>query len=206
MGKNHARERESMVSSKIASNMKKHLPNPNGIEEILAKATSLQELGLTIESVSEYEKLLATECHPGKIVPGLVACLAKTNSPSKIIRRVEEMVNRYDLSHERLAQLKFLLGVEMEKMGHPDLALDVYKSAARDDPGNRQIKDKIARAVSKLTPASRYDYLLHKGLVTPEQLQKALSASKLVINTKQKLLLINRRMRLTVSNVSRKQV
>lgn len=32
--------------------------------------------------------------------------------------------------------------------------------------------------LSKLTPASRYDYLLNKGLATPEQLQKALSVSK----------------------------
>jgi len=32
--------------------------------------------------------------------------------------------------------------------------------------------------LSNLTPASRYDYLLNKGLATPEQLQKALSVSK----------------------------
>ncbi|MCJ7682735.1 MAG: GspE/PulE family protein [Desulfobacteraceae bacterium] len=167
-----------MSFSKIASNMEKHLPNPNGIEEILGKATSLEELGLTIEAVSEYKKLFATECHPAKIIPGLVACLVKTNSPSKIVRRVQEMTDQYKLSQGRLAQLRFSLGVEMEKMGHPDLALDVYRATAEIDPENKHIKQKIDQIVSKLTPASRYDYLLNKGLATPGQLQKALSLSK----------------------------
>jgi type II secretory ATPase GspE/PulE/Tfp pilus assembly ATPase PilB-like protein len=167
-----------MSFSKIASNMEKHLPNPNGIEEILGKARSLEELGLTIEAVSEYKKLFATECHPAKIIPGLVACLVKTNSPSKIVRRVQEMTDQYKLSQGRLAQLRFSLGVEMEKMGHPDLALDVYRATAEIDPENKHIKQKIDQIVSKLTPASRYDYLLNKGLATPGQLQKALSLSK----------------------------
>lgn len=167
-----------MISSKIASSIEKRLPNPNGTDTILDKATSLKELGLTKEAVAEYGKLFATGCHPAKIIPGLVACLSKTNSPAKMIRRIEEMTKQYKLSRGRLAQLKFYLGLEIEKKGYEDLALDVYKATAEIDPENKHIKQKIDQIISKLTPASRYDYLLYKGLVTPEQLQKALSASK----------------------------
>ena len=167
-----------MISSKIASKIEKRLPNPNGIDTILDKATSLKELGLTVEAVAEYGKLFATGCHPEKIIPGLVACLSKTNSPAKMIRRIEEMSKQYKLSRGRLAQLKFYLGLEIEKEGYEDLALDVYKATAEIDPENKHIKQKIDQIISKLTPTSRYDHLLHKGLVTPEQLQKALSASK----------------------------
>ncbi len=170
-----------MISSKIASSIEKRLPNPNGTDTILDKATSLKELGLTKEAVAEYGKLFATGCHPAKIIPGLVACLSKTNSPAKMIRRIEEMTKQYKLSRGRLAQLKFYLGLEIEKKGYEDLALDVYKATAEIDPENKHIKQKIDQIISKSTPTSRYDHLLHKGLVTPEQLQKALSASK---NTK----------------------
>ncbi len=170
-----------MISSKIASSIEKRLPNPNGTDTILDKATSLKELGLTKEAVAEYGKLFATGCHPAKIIPGLVGCLSKTNSPAKMIRRIEEMTKQYKLSRGRLAQLKFYLGLEMEKKGYEDLALDVYKATAEIDPENKHIKQKIDQIISKSTPTSRYDHLLHKGLVTPEQLQKALSASK---NTK----------------------
>lgn len=167
-----------MISSKIASSIEKRLPNPNGTDTILDKATSLKELGLTKEAVAEYGKLFATGCHPAKIIPGLVACLSKTNSPAKMIRRIEEMTKQYKLSRGRLAQLKFYLGLEIEKKGYQDLALDVYKATAEIDPENKHIKQKIDQIISKSTPTSRYDHLLHKGLVTPEQLQKALSASK----------------------------
>ena len=167
-----------MISSKIASKIEKRLPNPNGIDTILDKATSLKELGLTVDAVTEYEKLFATGCHPEKILPGLVACLSKTNSPAKMIRRIEEVSKQYKLSSERLVQLKFYLGLEIEKMGYEDLALDVYKATAEIDPENKHVKQKIDQIISKLTPTSRYDHLLHKGLITPEQLQKALAASK----------------------------
>ena len=169
---------DRMISSKIASSIEKRLPDPNGIDTILDKATSLKELGLTVEAVTEYGKLFATGCHPAKIIPGLVACLSKTNSYAKIITRIEEMVKQYKLSRGRLSQLNFYLGLEMEKEGHQDLALDVYRATAKIDPENKHIKERIDQIISKLSPASRYDYLLQKGLVTPEQLQKALSASK----------------------------
>lgn len=167
-----------MISSKIASKIEKPLPNPNGIDTTLDKASSLKELGLTKEAVLEYGKLFATGCHPAKILPGLVACLSKTNSPANIIRRIEEMTEQYKLSSRRLSQLRVYLGLEMEKEGYQDLALDVYKATAEIDPENKHVKQKIDQIVSKLTPTSRYDHLLHKDLVTPEQLQKALSASK----------------------------
>lgn len=167
-----------MISSKIASKIEKPLPNPNGIDTTLDKASSLKELGLTKEAVLEYGKLFATGCHPAKILPGLVACLSKMNSPANIIRRIEEMTEQYKLSSRRLSQLRVYLGLEMEKEGYQDLALDVYKATAEIDPENKHIKQKIDQIISKLTPTSRYDHLLHKGLVTPEQLQKALSASK----------------------------
>ena len=167
-----------MISSKIASNIEKQLPDPNGSDTILDKATSLKELGLTVEAVAEYGKLFTTGCDPAKIIPGLVACLSKTNSPAKMITRIEEMTKQYKLSSGRLSELRLYLGLEMEKEGYQDLALDVYKATAEIDPKNKHIKQKIDQIISKSTPASRYDYLIHKGLVTPEQLRKALSASK----------------------------
>lgn len=190
-----------MISSKIASSIEKRLPNPNGTDTILDKATSLKELGLTKEAVAEYGKLFATGCHPAKIIPGLVACLSKTNSPAKMIRRIEEMTKQYKLSSGRLAQLKFYLGLEIEKKGYEDLALDVYKATAEIDPENKHIKQKIDQIISKSTPTSRYDHLLHKGLVTPEQLQKALSASK---NTKKSVeFILTQQFRLKKEDIGR---
>lgn len=150
----------------------------NGFEEILHQAASLQELGLLDKAVVEYESLLKTDCPPSKIIPGMVACLLKNHSPSKIIRKFDEISHGLQLGHLRIAQIKFVLGLENESRGYEDLALDMYKAASEADPKNIKIKQKITQLVSKLYSGSRYDYLLRKELITSEQLRMALALSK----------------------------
>jgi hypothetical protein len=70
-------------------------PEHNGFEEILQRAASLQELGLLDKAVAEYESLLETDCLPSRIIPGMVACLLKTHSPSKIIQKIDEIVHGF---------------------------------------------------------------------------------------------------------------
>jgi type II secretory ATPase GspE/PulE/Tfp pilus assembly ATPase PilB-like protein len=150
----------------------------NGFEEILQRASSLQELGLLDKAVVEYESLLVTDCLPSKIIPGMVACLLKTHSPSKIIHKIDEMVHGLKLSGLRIAQINFVLGLENERRGHGDLALEMYRSALEADPNNKKIEQKIDQLVSKLYSGSRYDYLLRNKRVTSDQLRTALSLSK----------------------------
>ena len=150
----------------------------NGSEEILRRAVSLQELGLLDKAVVEYESLLKTDYPPSKIIPGMMACLLKNLSPSKVIQKIDEISHQLQLSDLRIAQIKFVLGLETESRGFEDLALEMYKAASEADPKNTKIKQKITQIVSKLYSGSRYDYLLRKKLVTSEQLQKALALSK----------------------------
>ena len=150
----------------------------NGFEEILQRAVSLQELGLLDKAVAEYESLFKTDCPPSKIIPGMMASLLKSHSPSKIIQKIDEISHGLQLSDLRIAQIKFVLGLENESRGYEDLALDMYKAASEADPKNKKIKQKITQIVAKLYSGSRYDYLLRKKLVTSEQLRKALALSK----------------------------
>ncbi|MBW1780399.1 MAG: Flp pilus assembly complex ATPase component TadA, partial [Deltaproteobacteria bacterium] len=167
-----------MTSSEKATGIQHRRPNPENIQDVLDRASSLEELGLTLEAIAEYDKLLITSCPPTRFIPGLVACLARTHSPSKIISEIEKMAGHGQLHNERLAQLRLCLGLETEKRGNKDLALDLYKAAAKTDPENSRIKKKIEQLSPKLVLTSRYGYLLQNGLVTADQLQRALSISK----------------------------
>ena len=149
-----------------------------GFEEIIQRAVSLRELGLLEKAVGEYESLLDTDCPPSRIIPGLVACLGKTHSPSKIIQKIDEAVHGLRLNDLRIAQIKFVLGLENERRGHEDLALEMYKAALEADPKNAKIEKKIRQVVSKLYSGSRYDYLLRNNRVTSDQLRRALALSK----------------------------
>jgi len=147
-------------------------------QEMLDRAASLRELGMVEEAVAEYEKLFDTDCPPVKIIPGLVACLSRTKSPRHVVQRVEELVNEQGFDYAKLARIKYYLALETERAGNKDLALDLYKSAAELDPDNKQVADRLEGIISKLSSGSRYDYLIHRGLVTREQLQTALNISR----------------------------
>ncbi len=157
---------------------KNGLSTSNGVEEILERAASLRELGLLGKAAIEYESLLKTDCPPSKIIPAIMACLSKTHSPSKIINRIDDIVNGLRLSDLRIAQIRFILGLENEIRGHEDLALEMYKAASEADPKNEKIKQKIKQVISKLYSGSRYDYLLRKKTITSDQLRTALALSK----------------------------
>lgn len=158
--------------------MNKSISTQGGLQEILESASALKELGLVEEAVAEYEKLFQFDYPSTKLVPELVSCLSMKYSPSRLIDRMEEVIDKQEFTQPEKAQIKSLLGLEMEKKRHKDLAADLYKAALGIDPGNKEIRDRFNRIVSGFSSASRYDYLLQEKIVSPGQLQRALATSK----------------------------
>jgi len=164
----HTKAEADEMSSEDVAIVKKELSSRGSVDEVLHSAAAFNELGLIEEAAAQYEKLLVTDCSPEAIIPEFTACLLKTLAPSKIISRIEGVVNNNELDNKKRAKIKFLLGIEMEKGGHK----------ADIEPEDMAIKDKIESLISSLSSGSRYDYLLNMKIVTSEQLQKALALSK----------------------------
>ena len=176
--KNNKKKRSEKISSKEISILKKALIIPEGINETLEAASALKELGLFQDAVSKYEELLHSDCPVTKIVPELVECHLEIHAPYEVIKHLEATVKKHDLSDKETAQIKFLLGMEIEKKGFKSLAFDLYETASDIDPGNSEFRDKLNQLASSVSSGSRYDYLLNKKTITSDQLQKALSISK----------------------------
>jgi type II secretory ATPase GspE/PulE/Tfp pilus assembly ATPase PilB-like protein len=166
------------VSTEDISILKKAVSNNENVQAVLASASAWKELGLYGEAVAEYEKLFQLDCHSGKIVSEMVVCLSVTHSLSKVVEHVEKIVNKQKLGKKEKVQIKFRLGMEMEKRGEKELALDLYRSAKQIDPDDKEVKKKLDSIIASLSSGSKYDYLLNQKMVTPEQLHKALGLSK----------------------------
>lgn len=126
----------------------------------------------------EYEKIIALNYPPAKLIPELMECLIEIHSRSEAIGKIEEIVDEQNLSDLEKARIKYLLGLEMEKVGRKDLARDLYETASVIDPGNKEIKAKLHAITDRRTSSSKYNYLLDQKLLTHEQLQKAWLISK----------------------------
>ena len=148
------------------------------VVEILKNADSLREVGMVNAAVEEYSRLFACSYPLSKIIPGLLACLSKSSSPHETLKRIDDAIEKQNLNAGRMAGVKYFLGLEMEKSGQLDTALKLFEAAEKADPQNKQIQEKIDHVISKLSSGSKYDYLLHKGMLTREKLQQALELSK----------------------------
>ena len=174
----HEKTGSQGLSSQHVELVKQELSSTRDFDESLHSASALKELGLVEEATTQYENLLTSDCSPEIIISDLTECLLKNLSPSKVIDRIDEIIKKNDLNDKKTAEVKFLLGMEMEKGGNTDLAIDLCKMASALDPENKSLKEKQESMIASLSSGSRYDYLLNMKLVTSEQLQKALALSK----------------------------
>lgn len=176
--KGNERRYARSISSEDVSIIKKALSIDEDPSEIYDSATAFKELGLFREAIAEYEKLFQFNYPPAKIIPGLVASLMEIFSPSKVIDQIEEMINKYPLSGPEKTQARSILGMEMEKRGHKDLARELYRTVLDVDPENEEIRNRLYLVTASITSGSKYDYLLEQKIVSPARLQKALMLSK----------------------------
>ncbi len=166
------------MPSEHAELVKQELSSAGGFDESLQSASALKDLGLTEEAAERYEKLLTPDCSPEAIIPDLTECFLKTLSPNNLLKRIDEILKKNNLENKKIAEVKYLFGVEMENLGYKDLAVKLYKTVSKLDPENKKVKEKHDLVMESLSTGSRYDYLLNAKLVTSEQLQKALALSK----------------------------
>jgi len=148
------------------------------VHDILGSISAFKELGLFNEAVDEYMKLFQMDYPTVKIIPGLVECLFQFHSPSRVIDQIYKIAYDDNLSDTAKAEVRFALGLEMEKRSHKDLALELFQSVSEINPDYPEIKSKIAALSSATKFKSKYDYLLNYKIVTKEQLENALALAK----------------------------
>lgn len=166
------------VSAKEISMFKKTLSAQGDAPALLDSASAFKEMGLHGEAVAEYAKLFPEEYPLEKIMPDLTESLLKLHTPSKAVEELDNLTEKQKLNKGKLAQVKFLLGQELEKRDHREHALDCYKEASQLNPGDVEIKKRLDSVASTFTTGSKYDYLLREKMVTTDQLQQAFALSK----------------------------
>jgi type II secretory ATPase GspE/PulE/Tfp pilus assembly ATPase PilB-like protein len=167
---------------------KKTLSVHDDVPTLLDGAAALKELGLIEEAIAEYEKLLEFDHSKFdyskldyslvKIICDFLGCLLEVKSPRKVVKEAYKVVYKHNLKEKQTAEIKYWLGLQLEKKDHNDLAYELYETASEIDPSNREIIDKFNSLKAKLSSSSRYDYLIRNKIVTTNQLQEALSIAK----------------------------
>lgn len=171
-------EGQPELSSEEVSTIKKTWSDDEGAPEIIDSAKAFSELGLYKEALTEYVKLLKMN-HPVAILfPGLSECFFEIHSPSKTTIQLNKMLSKLKIDESNIGEIKYRFGIELEKKGNKDLALELYKEVKTEYPDYEGISAKIESLEGVKSYDSKYGYLLDKKIVTTAQLQTALALSK----------------------------
>jgi type II secretory ATPase GspE/PulE/Tfp pilus assembly ATPase PilB-like protein len=174
----------SRVTAEDISMLKKKLSGQESGRDILSgqtlldSAASFKELGLYVEAINEYEKLIFQGFPPDKIVADFTECLLKNKTTDKVVDYINKLTDDHRLEKDARARVKYYFGQEMEKRDHKEPALDLYKSALQVNPADTEIKKRVNALTAGFASGSKYDYLLKQNKVTKDQLQKAFALSK----------------------------
>ena len=175
-------------SAEDISIFKQTLSVHDDVPTLLDGAAALKELGLIDEAIAEYEKLLEFDYSKFdyskfdyslvKIICDYLGCLLEVKQPRKVVKEAYKVVYKHSLKEKETAEIKYWLGLQLEKKDHNDLAHELYETAAEIDASNKEIKEKLESLKVKISSSSRYDYLLRNKIVTTNQLQEALAIAK----------------------------
>ena len=187
MSKQEAADKRGFTAEDI-SIFKKTLSVTGDVPTLLDGAAALKELGLIDEAIAEYEKLLEfdyskfdyskLDYSPAKIICDYLDCLLEIKQPGEVVKEAYVIIYKHNLKEKETAEIKYWLGLKLEKKDHTDLAYELYETAAEIDPSNRKIQEKLASIKAKISSSSRYDYLVRNKIVTTQQLQEALAIAK----------------------------
>ncbi|MFC1891414.1 ATPase, T2SS/T4P/T4SS family [Thermodesulfobacteriota bacterium] len=145
---------------------------------IFDSAFAFKELGLFSEAISEYGKLFGLNYHNERIIPEISECLFKVYPSIQIVGQVENIINNHSFKNEKIAQIKYEFGLEMERRENQEQALYFYETAIQLDPLNEDIKGRLDSLEAHFATGSKYDYLLKNGMVTTDKLQEAFELSR----------------------------
>ncbi len=176
------------ISEQDLSFFKKTLSGHDDLPTLLDGAAALKELGLMEEAITEYGKLLeldyskfdldGLDFSPDKIIYDYLTCLLEVKQPQEVVKEAYKVIYKHSLKEAQTAKIKFWLGLQMENKEQPDLAYELFQTAAEIDSSSEEIQSKLKSVQAKISSSSRYDYLLRKELVSTNQLQEALAIAK----------------------------
>ncbi len=175
-------------SEEDISIFKKTLSSHDDVPTLLDGAAALKELGLMEEAIAEYEKLLEfdyskfnyseADYSPTKIICDYLTCLLDVKQPRDVVKSAYKVIYKQNIQEKETAQLKFWLGLQLDRKDHFDLAYELYEAAAAIDPSHTEAIERLNALKARISTSSRYDYLIRNKIVTTNQLQEALAITK----------------------------
>ena len=163
--KNNIKDQDNVVPFPILES-----ENPS---EIYQKALVLKDIKLFKEAVEEFKKALNADYKIEDCISNIVYCYEKQGLKLSAIKFLEEILTSKDtLSFEKKEEIKYKLANLYERINIYGKALS-YLKQIKNKEQFPDLKQKIQSLSTKVKSGTKFDYLLQKGVIKKEDLEKA---------------------------------
>jgi len=162
---NNIKEQDNVVPFPILES-----ENPS---EIYQKAIVLKDIKLFKEAVEEFKKALNADYKIEDCISNIVYCYEKQGLKPSVIKFLEQILTTKDtLSFEKKDEIKYKLSRLYEEINIYGKALS-YLEQIKNKARFPNLKQKIQFLSTKVKSGTKFDYLLQKGIIKKQDLEKA---------------------------------
>jgi len=148
------------------------------VSEIYQKALVLKDIKLFKEAVEEFKKALNEDYKIEDCISNIVYCYEKQGLKLSAIKFLEQILITKDaLSFEKKDEIKYKLSRLYEEINIYGKALS-YLEQIKNKARFPNIKQKIESLSTKVKSGTKFDYLLQKGIIKKQDLEKARSEAE----------------------------
>ena len=141
--------------------------------EIYQKAIVLKDIKLFKEAVEEFKKALNADYKIEDCISNIVYCYEKQGLKLSAIKFLEQVLTTKDtLSLEKKDEIKYKLARLYEEINIYGKALS-YLEQIKNKAQFPDLKQKIESLSTKVKSGTKFDYLLQKGVIKKQDLEKA---------------------------------
>ena len=133
----------------------------------------LMEAGFHKEAVEELKALLETGFHPWRVHTKIAECYLHQNMPFDAVEHFEQALKDPETPGEERLEILYKTAISHENAGAVSKAIEALNQIVRIDPSYRNAAQRLEQLTQTAQKYGRFYYLVRKGLVSDDQLERA---------------------------------
>jgi general secretion pathway protein A len=142
------------------------------------RGLALKKIGLHKEALHQFSLAAQDASLTFRAMAQVGICLKSGGQPEQAVTAFRKALQAQRTASADTIQVRYLLARTLESLGRSDETLEHYRWIRREDPGFKDVTERIERLSSRRSPSPRGDDSSGEGASWMAQLQRILGASK----------------------------
>ena len=146
--------------------------------ECYERGLALKKIGRYKEALQQFTQAAQNSSLTFKAMAQVGICLKSTDQPEQAVTAFRKALQAQHTASADAIQVRYLLARTLESLGRADETLEHYRWIRRENPGFKDVAERLERISSRRAPSSRGNEMPRENASWMAQLQRILGASK----------------------------